>query len=311
MDIEELMKEQWQNAETTPPEEVWTQMRRRIQEKPSGNPQQSSGRSHLSRWLISAVSVAVVGAGIFAAVRMSQKSVSGLPETAGEEATVLAEVQQVPAETAVAVQDDEKTKPVSIKDDNSGYAVDKDNRTAACEERVMPREVNTDVVTPERGSLSQPIDRQEKEKNVGREERSVVRDTAKTSTRNAAVRQETIREQRTETQDLTAHRDEVQSQKNTQDIDREQRALIDKQLQIPNLISPNYDGYNDCWVLKGIETMGTVQVQIFTAQSQRVFSSNNYQNNFCGDDLPNGNYFFVIVIKEKHYSRRGVLVIQR
>ena len=88
------------------------------------------------------------------------------------------------------------------------------------------------------------------------------------------------------------------------------REAVDKLLMIPNLITPNFDGYNDCWVLKNMESLGSVQVQIFTAQSKRVFSSSNYQNDFCGDDLPDGNYFYVVAIRDKQYIRRGVLVIR-
>lgn len=80
---------------------------------------------------------------------------------------------------------------------------------------------------------------------------------------------------------------------------------------IPNLLTPNGDGFNDCWVIPGLEEYGTVQVQIYTAKSQRVFSSTDYHNEFCGDDCPDGNYFYVIGFRDLNLSRRGVLVIKR
>jgi len=82
-------------------------------------------------------------------------------------------------------------------------------------------------------------------------------------------------------------------------------------LVIPNLITPNGDGYNDCWAIPDLSQYGRVQVQIYTAQSRRVFASNDYRGDFCGDDLPDGNYFYVLTIREIQYSRRGVLVIKR
>lgn len=82
-------------------------------------------------------------------------------------------------------------------------------------------------------------------------------------------------------------------------------------LSIPNVITPNADGINDCWVIKGIDNCGPVQVQIFTAQSRRIYTTDNYDNHFCGDDLPDGNYFYVLSIKQQNIVRRGVLVIKR
>ena len=82
-------------------------------------------------------------------------------------------------------------------------------------------------------------------------------------------------------------------------------------LLIPNIITPNGDGINDCWIINAGDPDLEIQVQVFTAKSQRVFSSNNYKNDFCGDDLPDGNYFYVLTIKSMNYVRRGVLVIKR
>lgn len=82
-------------------------------------------------------------------------------------------------------------------------------------------------------------------------------------------------------------------------------------IAIPNLLTPNGDGYNDCWVIPNLEQYGTVQVQIYTAKSKRIFSSADYRNDFCGDSYADGNYFYVIQFRDLNVSRRGVLVIKR
>lgn len=81
-------------------------------------------------------------------------------------------------------------------------------------------------------------------------------------------------------------------------------------IPIPNILTPNGDGYNDCWVIPDLEQYGKAQVQIFTAHSQRVFYTGNYRNDFCGAGLPNGDYFYIIVFRDLNITRRGVLVIQ-
>ena len=80
---------------------------------------------------------------------------------------------------------------------------------------------------------------------------------------------------------------------------------------IPNVITPNGDGYNDCWVIPDLERYGKVQVQIYTAGNQRVYSSPSYDNSFCGADLPSGNYFYILKLHDYNIVRRGVLVIRR
>lgn len=82
-------------------------------------------------------------------------------------------------------------------------------------------------------------------------------------------------------------------------------------LNVPNLITPNGDGYNDCWIIPDLEKYGTARVQIYNAQNRRVYSSNDYKNTFCGDNLPDGNYFYILVLPDSKITRRGALVISR
>lgn len=83
---------------------------------------------------------------------------------------------------------------------------------------------------------------------------------------------------------------------------------------IPNFISPNGDGYNDCFKLPDIETYSRVDLQIFNARGKQLFLKKDYQNDFCGEDFPAGNYFYIInfVLQDgTNVVRRGALVIER
>lgn len=86
---------------------------------------------------------------------------------------------------------------------------------------------------------------------------------------------------------------------------------VEISIMIPNILTPNGDGINDCWMIPDLAKFGKVSVQIFTAQRKRVYASDEYRGDFCGDDLPSGNYFYVLTIRKNNYVRRGVLVIQR
>ena len=82
---------------------------------------------------------------------------------------------------------------------------------------------------------------------------------------------------------------------------------------IPNVITPNGDGINDCFVIQGLENYAPVQVVIYTANSRRIFISDDYRNDFCGEGMPAGNYFYVLTIKEgpsAGFVRRGTLVVK-
>jgi gliding motility-associated-like protein len=74
---------------------------------------------------------------------------------------------------------------------------------------------------------------------------------------------------------------------------------------IPQGISPNGDGINDCWDLTFLtETPGIKKVQIFNRYGRTVFDLENYVNEFCGQDnggnfLVTGTYFYVLEFLEE------------
>lgn len=83
------------------------------------------------------------------------------------------------------------------------------------------------------------------------------------------------------------------------------------EIEIPNVITPNNgDGLNDVWFIKNLDTNPDTQVMIFNRWGNEVYTSGNYQNNWGGDDLPEGTYFYTIVLKTgKDY--KGTLEIIR
>ena len=63
-------------------------------------------------------------------------------------------------------------------------------------------------------------------------------------------------------------------------------------------VSPNGDGMNDTFVIKGLELYPDHELRIFNRWGNEVFRAKNYQNNWEGtfhnDRLPDGTYFYLL-----------------
>jgi gliding motility-associated-like protein len=86
-------------------------------------------------------------------------------------------------------------------------------------------------------------------------------------------------------------------------------------LIIPSLITPNLDGNNDFFVIKGIESFGQTSLTIFNRWGARVYENSKYDNSWEGMDdkgnpLPEDTYFYVLT-PEKNKTFKGYVVIRR
>lgn len=83
------------------------------------------------------------------------------------------------------------------------------------------------------------------------------------------------------------------------------------EVEIPNVITPdNGDGLNDIFFIKNLDTNPNSKLVIFNRWGNEVYSSGNYQNNWDGDGVPDGTYFYVLVLQTgKEY--KGTLKVIR
>jgi gliding motility-associated-like protein len=84
---------------------------------------------------------------------------------------------------------------------------------------------------------------------------------------------------------------------------------------IPTIITPNMDGRNDYFVLKGLESMGKTELRVFDRRGVLVYKNENYDNKWKGEDytgnpLPEDTYFYVMIASAGK-SRSGYIVIRR
>lgn len=79
-------------------------------------------------------------------------------------------------------------------------------------------------------------------------------------------------------------------------------------LSLPNFFSPNNDGKNDIWEIKGIETTPDATIKIFDRYG-KIFVDTNFQGNYfwsgkyLGNPVPSGDYWYII-----HVPADGILV---
>ncbi len=81
-------------------------------------------------------------------------------------------------------------------------------------------------------------------------------------------------------------------------------------IEIPNIITPNGDGFNDNFKIKGLENFENTKVIIYNRWGKKVFESNNYQNGDWGGDVSDGVYFYILELsKGEHRKYQGTITV--
>lgn len=68
----------------------------------------------------------------------------------------------------------------------------------------------------------------------------------------------------------------------------------DGNLEFPKAFSPNGDGIRDTWEIKNLEKFPVNEVVIFNRWGSEVFRTKGYQNNWSGNKLEQGTYFYKV-----------------
>ena len=74
-------------------------------------------------------------------------------------------------------------------------------------------------------------------------------------------------------------------------------SLADGQLGFPKAFSPNGDGQNDTWVITNLLKFSNNEVVIFNRWGAEVYKQTNYQNNWNGNRLEQGTYFYKVSVQ--------------
>jgi uncharacterized repeat protein (TIGR01451 family)/gliding motility-associated-like protein len=82
---------------------------------------------------------------------------------------------------------------------------------------------------------------------------------------------------------------------------------------IPNVFTPNGDGKNDTFFIIGLAAFDSVNIEVYNRWGGQVYKMNGYQNNWTGDGLSEGTYFYKIVLKKGGSSQTvaGPVLLKR
>ena len=85
-------------------------------------------------------------------------------------------------------------------------------------------------------------------------------------------------------------------------------------IEIPNVFTPNNDGYNDRFEIKNIDHYPVNSLVIADRNGKVVYECNGYKNDWTAENLEKGTYFYIFTYTEKSKSRsviKGVITILR
>jgi gliding motility-associated-like protein len=86
---------------------------------------------------------------------------------------------------------------------------------------------------------------------------------------------------------------------------------FDHEVFVPNVITPNGDGFNQYLVIRNIELFPQSRLTIFNRWGSKVYEARGYDNSWKGDNLEPGVYFYELALNRNNVVLKGTLSIIR
>ncbi len=67
---------------------------------------------------------------------------------------------------------------------------------------------------------------------------------------------------------------------------------------IPNVFTPNNDGANDTFKIEGLDYVEGAVMKIYNRWGRKIYESDNYKNDWTGEDFAEGVYFYVLTLPD-------------
>ncbi|MVN92686.1 CshA/CshB family fibrillar adhesin-related protein [Mucilaginibacter aquatilis] len=83
-------------------------------------------------------------------------------------------------------------------------------------------------------------------------------------------------------------------------------------LKIPNLFTPNGDGINDVFEIRGLEKFSQNELIIVNRWGNEVFHQSGYKNTWTGEGLNEGTYYYILKVKTTDWQvLKGYITLMR
>jgi gliding motility-associated-like protein len=84
-------------------------------------------------------------------------------------------------------------------------------------------------------------------------------------------------------------------------------------ITIPNIFTPNGDGYNDFFIIEGIENCTDPMLVVRNSSGKTIFQSSDYQNDWNAENCPDGVYIYCFIYKVNNIEEKmmGKVIIKR
>jgi gliding motility-associated-like protein len=79
--------------------------------------------------------------------------------------------------------------------------------------------------------------------------------------------------------------------------------VVNLQVIAPNVITPNGDGKNESFSFTNLDMYPNSKLSVFNRWGRKVYENGNYQNDWKGDNLAEGVYYYTLTVADKSLTK--------
>ncbi len=83
------------------------------------------------------------------------------------------------------------------------------------------------------------------------------------------------------------------------------------ELTVPNIFTPNGDGYNDTFLIPLLELYPDNQLTVYSRWGQEVYRAEGYRNGWTGEGLSAGTYYYSLLLRRTGKLLKGWVEVVR
>jgi gliding motility-associated-like protein len=82
-------------------------------------------------------------------------------------------------------------------------------------------------------------------------------------------------------------------------------------VQVPNIFTPGSGDKNSNFFILNLEKYPNTNLQIYNRWGQKIYYSQNYQNNWTGENEPDGTYFYILTLENQEVKKGFVTLVRK